>query len=107
MAGYNTGFEARGNATVSLTAGVASTAVRFNDSTQFPAVPHARVYNAGTDIVFIEFGDVDVVASKTTSMPIPPGWPVCFRPGGASWMAAVSNGGGVAVVYVTPGYGSS
>lgn len=37
-----------------------------------------RVYNEGTTLAFVEFGDVTVSASATASHPIPPGIPCGF-----------------------------
>lgn len=99
-------FEPRSNATINIAAGPVSVPVRFNDTSAFPGVPCVRVWNSGSEIVFVEFGGEDVIATEESSMPIPPGLdPVIFRPGGSSWIAAITHANS-SVVYVTPGFGS-
>lgn len=64
-----------------------------------------RVYNSGTVIVFIEFGDSTITATTTTSMPIPPGWSEPFRIHPNQTYCAGITSSGTATVYFTVGEG--
>ena len=97
-------FEPRAEATVSVAASAVTNNVRFNDTSAFPGVPYLRVVNAGSVVAFVAFGGETVEASASTSVPIRPDSEMILRPGGSSYMAAVTAAG-TATVYATPGYG--
>jgi hypothetical protein len=63
---------------------------------------HKRIVNAGTDIVFIAWGDSTIQASPTTSMPLMPGVIEVFDCGAATNWAVYGAGG---VIYATSGHG--
>lgn len=65
--------------------------------------PNMRVYNSGTVVVFLACGDVTVIATTTSSMPIAPGTVEVI--GCAQLYIAGISGGTAATVYLTPGSG--
>lgn len=66
-----------------------------------------RVYNAGSAIAWVEFGDVTITAAVATGIPIPPGAiEVLTIPqvSGAPYVAAIAAGA-TGSIYFTPGMG--
>jgi len=64
-------FRTDGAATVTLSA--TGTTSRVQIQTAVPGAPNARLYNAGTVPVFVNCGDVAVVATVAAGLPIAPG----------------------------------
>ena len=62
-----------------------------------------RLYNSGTVAVFVNCGDVTVVATTAAGMPIAPGT-VEVLGCGKGYIAGIS-GGTAATLYLTPGAG--
>jgi hypothetical protein len=63
---------------------------------------YARVYNASSDIVYIDFGSGSIAATATTSIALAPGVPeVWALPNGATHIAAITSSS--ADLYVTMG----
>jgi hypothetical protein len=91
---------APGGATVSLAAATASARVQIQTGSSSPNV---RVYNSGTVAVFVQCGDVTVVATTAAGMPIAPGTVevvACPQPYIAGIVAT-----GTATLYATAGSG--
>ena len=63
---------------------------------------HVRAYNAGTVAVFIECGDVTVVATTAASLPVAPGTVEVL---GCNTHVAGITASGSATLYLTPGSG--
>ena len=66
-----------------------------------------RVMNNGTATVWIDFGDVTVAATTTTSVPVGPGVTEVLRfqsNGGPLYVAAIAAGS-TGIIYFTPGNG--
>lgn len=94
-------FRTDGAATVTLSA--SGTSARVQIQTAVPGTPNARVYNSGAVAVFIECGDVTVVATTTASLPIAPGTVEVI--GCQKTYVAGITASGTATVYLTPGSG--
>ena len=62
-----------------------------------------RIYNAGTVAVFIDCGDVTVIAATAAGVPVAPG-SVEVLGCGKGYIAGIS-GGTAATLYLTPGAG--
>ncbi len=91
--------------TVRINAAAVPTIVQFYTGANGVPVVSVRVWNAGSEIVYIEFGDDNVEASDGGSMPLPPGQPpVVLRTNGGTHMSAVTHAN-TSVVFVTPGSG--
>lgn len=61
-----------------------------------------RIHNAGSSSVFVAFGDVTIVGSLTTSVPIPAGDIEVFTiPLGTTYVAGICNTGETTNVYFT------
>jgi hypothetical protein len=95
-------FAPLGASTVSLTATTSSSRVALSHSGR----PYdVRLYNAGSVVVFVEFGDSTVAAATATGMPIAPGTVEAFSlPPSATHMAGITSSS-TAAIYVTLGYG--
>jgi hypothetical protein len=68
-----------------------------------PTHPNVRVYNAGTVAAFIACGDVSVVATTGSGMPVAPGTVEVVGCVG-TYVAAITASG-TASIYLTPGTG--
>ena len=94
-------FRTDGAATASLAA--TSTSSRVQIQTAVPGAPNARIYNSGSVPVFVECGDITVVATVAASLPVAPGTVEvlgCQR----THVAGITSTG-TATLYVTPGTG--
>lgn len=69
-----------------------------------PTSNAVRVVNDGSTTAFIQFGDVNVVAT-TAKMPIRPGGSHAFTKGAAAYVAAICAGAGTTTLYFTSGEG--
>ena len=85
--------------TTTITAGVASAAVAIPKK---PSI--VQIYNSGTVIAFITFGNSAVAATVATSYPVPPGGTVKLEKGESEFIATIV-GATTAVLYVTAGLG--
>ncbi len=65
-----------------------------------------RLYNAGSVVVFVAFGDSTVTATTTANMPIAPGSVEAFRVNPAQTHVAGITAAGTATLYATPGAGA-
>lgn len=90
-----------GGPTVSLA--VTGTTSRVQVQASPPGSRQLRVYNSGTVVVFITCGDVAVVATTATGMPVAPG-SVEVLGNGQTYCAGISGGTAV-TLYLTPGAG--
>jgi len=88
-------------ATVTLNA--TGTTSRVQLQTAVPGAPNARLYNSGSVAVFVNCGDVTVVATTATGMPVAPGSVEVI--GCQNTHIAGITASGTATVYVTPGTG--
>lgn len=84
-----------------ISATTSSAATSFNPAGQFIT---ARLYNAGPDTVFVEFGGSAVVAAVASGMPIPPGQTEVFAIHPIQYIATICPTS-TATLYVTPGEG--
>jgi len=90
-------------ATVNLSATGTSSRAQFNATSA--RADCVRLYNAGTEAVFIAFGDVAIVATTAAGIPIAPGVTEVLSCNGQSYVAGITVGAGPAVLYATPGEG--
>jgi len=88
-------------ATVNVSATATTARVQFNTV----RADCVRLYNAGTEAVFIAFGDVTIVATTAAGIPIGPGVTEVLSCNGQSYVAGITVGAGPAVLYATPGEG--
>lgn len=92
--------------TVTVSATSTTSATAFNPASgSASGNSAARVYNAGPETVFIEFGDSSVVAVATTGMPVPAGAVEVFTTNRRAYIACICASGKTATVYVTRGEG--
>ncbi len=94
-------FRTDGAATVTLNA--TGTTSRVQLQTAVPGAPNARLYNSGSVPVFVNCGDVTVVATTATGMPVAPGSVEII--GCQNTHIAGITASGTATVYATPGPG--
>ena len=94
-------FRSDGAATVTLAA--TATSGRVQIQAAVGGTQHVRLYNAGTAAVFIQCGDVTVVATAAAGMPIAPGTVEII--GCNQTHVAGITATGTASLYVTPGSG--
>ena len=85
--------------TTTITAGIASAAVAIPKK---PSV--VEIYNSGSVIAYITFGNSTAVASVATSYPIPPATRIRLEKGESEYIATIV-GSTTAVLYVTAGLG--
>lgn len=91
-----TPFAPRNGGTVSRSVSGSSASVALPSfSSQF------RVYNSGSQVAYINFGDSNVTAA-TTDMPLPPGAIEVLSANNATHMAAIGTDG---AIFVTAGFG--
>lgn len=91
--------------TKKLSATTSSSRTQFNPASGTSSGnQRARIYNAGPDTVFIEFGDSSVAAVVDTGVPIPPGAVEVFTVNRCQYMAGICPSS-TASIYVTPGEG--
>lgn len=65
-----------------------------------------RLYNAGSVVVFVNFGTVAVTAATTTGMPIAPGSVEAFHVHPTESYVSGITASGTATLYATPGVGA-
>lgn len=65
-----------------------------------------RIYNTGSEAVYIAFGGSAVATSTSAGMPIAPGTVETFSCNGQSYIAGVALTAGPSVIFVTPGEGA-
>jgi len=94
-------FRTDGAATVTLSA--TGTTSRVQLQTAVPGVPNVRLYNAGSVAVFVNCGDVTVVATTASGLPVAPGSVEIL--GCQNTHVAGITASGTATLYVTPGTG--
>ena len=94
-------FRTDGAATVTLSA--TGTTSRVQLQTAVPGAPNVRLYNAGSVPVFVNCGDVTVVATTATGLPIAPGSVEVL--GCQSTHISGITASGTATLYATPGPG--
>lgn len=94
-------FRTDGAATVTLSA--TGTSSRVQIQTAVPGAPNARLYNAGSVAVFVNCGDVTVVATVAAGLPIAPGTVEVI--GCQNTHIAGITAGTAATLYATPGPG--
>jgi len=94
-------FRTDGAATVTLNA--TGTTSRVQLQTAVPGAPNVRLYNAGSVPVFINCGDVTVVATTAAGLPVAPGSVEVL--GCQNTHIAGITAGTAATLYVTPGPG--
>lgn len=100
-------FVPQGTATIAATTTTANVALPIGCPEQQTGTerPQVRIYNGGTNPVFIAFGGSAVTAT-TSGMPVAPSGPECFTlPFGATHVAAI-YGTGTGTVYFTSGFGA-
>jgi hypothetical protein len=68
-----------------------------------PTHPNVRIYNSGTVAAFVACGDVNIVATTGSGMPVAPGT-VEVIGCGQTYIAAITASG-TATIYLTPGTG--
>jgi hypothetical protein len=68
-----------------------------------PTHPNVRVYNAGTVAAFVSCGDVNIVATTGSGMPVAPG-AIEVIGCGQTYIAGITASG-TATIYLTPGTG--
>lgn len=100
-AGAQTAFRTDGAATVTLAA--TATTGRVQIQTTASGTQNVRVYNAGAGAVFINCGDVTVVATTAAGLPIAPGT-VEIIGCNQTHIAGITSTG-TATLYLTPGTG--
>lgn len=100
-AGAQTAFRTDGAATVTLAA--TATTGRVQIQAAVGGTQNVRVYNAGTGAVFVNCGDVTVVATVAAGLPIAPGT-VEIIGCNQTHIAGITSTG-TATLYVTPGTG--
>jgi len=100
-AGAQSAFRTDGAATVTLAA--TATTGRVQIQSAAGGTQNVRVYNAGTVAVFINCGDVTVVATTAAGLPIAPGTVEVL--GCNQTHIAGITASGTASLYVTPGTG--
>lgn len=66
---------------------------------------HWRIYNAGPNTAFVEFGGSGIEAAAATGMPIPAGAIEIFSPNQQGYIAGICASGETATLYITPGAG--
>jgi hypothetical protein len=94
-------FRTDGAATVSLAA--TTTTGRVQIQAAVSGTQNARLYNSGTVAVFVNCGDVTVVATTAAGLPIAPGT-VEVLGCNQTHIAGITSTG-TATLYVTPGTG--
>ena len=94
-------FRTDGAATVTLSA--TGTTSRVQIQSAVPGAPNARLYNSGTVVVFVNCGDVTVVATTAAGLPVAPGSVEVL--GCQNTHIAGITASGSATLYVTPGPG--
>ena len=94
-------FRTDGAATVNLSA--TGTTSRVQIQTAVPGAPNARLYNSGSVAVFVNCGDVTVVATTAAGLPVAPGTVEVI--GCQSTHIAGITTGTAATLYVTAGTG--
>lgn len=94
-------------AQVVLAAGIATgaTPVAINNPASIGVGRTARVYNQGTEVVFLKFGASDVVAALNTSTAIAPGSTEVFGIGATDTHAAAITAANTSNVYIQVGDG--
>ncbi len=94
-------------ATVNLSATTSSSRVQvLTASYGSSSEPVVRLYNAGSVVVFVAFGDSTVTASTTANMPIAPGSVEAFTVSPTQTHVAGITASGSATLYATPGAGA-
>ena len=94
-------FAPSSNSTVGITAGTSNSTVFITEA----SVQQVVVTNAGSDIVFIAFGDENITTLTTDGYPILPGSKESLSKNSKDhYIAAISNSA-AQQVYVTPGGG--
>lgn len=102
-------FRSQIGGTVNFTASTATSNVQL-DSGSISAATEYRIYNSGTNTVFVEFGtSAAAAAAVASSMPIAGGVVEYVRPPVSAvadyYLAGITSSGN-AVVYVTAGEGN-
>ena len=90
-------------ATVNLVATNASARVQVRTNTNARS-HHFRIFNSSTVTVFIETGDVSIVASASTGYPVAAGTVEVITAHG-DYAAAITSAAGSNTIYFTPGEG--
>lgn len=83
-----------------------TTTLAATTTTSRVALPsrNIRIYNGGSNPVFVRFGDSTVTAAAANAMPLPAGGVEVFNHADATHLAAIyASGSGT--VYITPGEG--
>lgn len=96
-------------ASVNLAATQATGNVALTSPGDFTARYQVRVVNAGSNEVFIRFGDDNTItATLAAGIYIPPSpWAEVFTvPGSTTYAAAICNSGETTTVYFTSGFGA-
>jgi FtsP/CotA-like multicopper oxidase with cupredoxin domain len=101
VAAQQAAFRTDGAATASLAATTTSSRVQIQ--TAVPGAPNARIYNSGSVPVFVECGDITVVATVAAGLPVAPGTVEVL--GCQKTHIAGITATGTATLYVTPGTG--
>jgi len=87
--------------TVSVSASTSSGSVSLGSTVRH----QVRVHNAGTGLVFVEFGTSAVTAATTTGIPLAAGATEVFTVSQTDTHMAAITASGTATVYATPGLG--
>lgn len=70
-----------------------------------PGALNVRIYNAGSAVAYVRFGDSSITAT-TAKVPIPPGAVEIFAFGGCTHIAAIADTGLTTTLKITPGRGA-
>lgn len=93
--------------TVNLSVTTSSSRVQVLNGTYGPSSePVVRLYNAGSVIVFVNFGNSTVTAAVATGMPIAPGSVEAFAVDISQTHVAAIVLSGTLTLYATPGVGA-